>query len=100
MELTTFIHGSAHDLHQLADQSVQMIATSPPYYGLRAYAGEQGVEWPEELPEPPDGGSAGLEATNGDATPQDGTAASLTDSRLVCISDGKAPRLGLESGLP
>lgn len=47
MELTTFIHGSAHDLHQLADQSVQMIATSPPYYGLRAYAGEQGVEWPE-----------------------------------------------------
>ena len=47
MELTTFIHGSAHDLHQLADGSVQMIATSPPYYGLRAYAGEQGVEWPE-----------------------------------------------------
>ena len=47
MELTTFIHGSAHNLHQLADQSVQMIATSPPYYGLRAYAGEQGVEWPE-----------------------------------------------------
>jgi DNA modification methylase len=47
MELTTFIHASAHDLHQLADGSVQMIATSPPYYGLRAYAGEQGVEWPE-----------------------------------------------------
>lgn len=47
MELTTFIHASAHNLHQLADQSVQMIATSPPYYLLRAYAGEQGVEWPE-----------------------------------------------------
>ena len=47
MELTTFIHASAHDLHQLAAQSVQMIATSPPYYLLRAYAGEQGVEWPE-----------------------------------------------------
>ena len=47
MEFTTFIHGSAHDLHQLPDGSVQMIATSPPYYGLRAYAGEQGVEWPE-----------------------------------------------------
>lgn len=46
-ELTTFIHASAHDLHQLADGSVQMIATSPPYYGLRAYAGEQGVEWPK-----------------------------------------------------
>ena len=36
------------------------------------------------------------ETENGDATAQDGTAASLTESRLVCISDGKAPPVGLE----
>ncbi len=68
-------------------------------YALRLFPEvrpDQGFEWPEDLPEPPDGGSAGPETTNGDATPQDSTAASLTDSRLVCISDGKAPRLGLE----
>ena len=46
MSLATFIQASAHSLPQIADGSVQMIATSPPYYGLRAYAGEQGVEWP------------------------------------------------------
>lgn len=34
------------------------------------------------------------ETTNGDAAPEGGTAAVLTDSRLVCISDGKAPRKG------
>ena len=32
------------------------------------------------------------ETEKGDATAQDGTAASLTEPRLVCISDGKAPR--------
>jgi DNA modification methylase len=38
------IHGSAHDL-PLDAESVQMIATSPPYFGLRKYDGEQDVEW-------------------------------------------------------
>lgn len=37
------------------------------------------------------------ETTNGDAAPEGGTAAVLTDSRLVCISDGKAPRKELSS---
>lgn len=46
MTLATFIQGSAHSLPDIADGSVQMIATSPPYYGLRAYAGEQAIEWP------------------------------------------------------
>ena len=36
---------SAHDTG-LEDKSVQCIVTSPPYWGLRKYAGEQGVEWP------------------------------------------------------
>ena len=36
------------------------------------------------------------ETTNSDAAPEGGTAAVLTDSRLVCISDGKAPPVGLE----
>jgi DNA modification methylase len=46
MTLATFIQASAHQLDGIADGSVQAIVTSPPYYGLRAYAGEQGVEWP------------------------------------------------------
>jgi uncharacterized protein YdiU (UPF0061 family) len=37
------------------------------------------------------------ETTNGDAAPEGGTAAVLTEPRLVCISDGKAPGTGLES---
>lgn len=64
-------------------------------YALRLFPEvrpDQGFEWPEDVPEPPGDGSAGLETTNGDAIPKDGTAVSLTDSRLVCISDGKAPR--------
>lgn len=46
MSLATFIQASAHDMPQVATGSVQCIVTSPPYYGLRAYAGEQAVEWP------------------------------------------------------
>jgi DNA modification methylase len=45
MELYRTIHGSAHDI-PLPDNSVQCIVTSPPYWGLRKYAGEQCVEWP------------------------------------------------------
>lgn len=43
--LTQTIHGSAHAI-PLPDQSVHAIITSPPYYGLRQYAGDQMVEWP------------------------------------------------------
>lgn len=39
------IQASAHDT-SLPDKSVHCIVTSPPYYGLRAYAGEQDIEWP------------------------------------------------------
>lgn len=46
MSLATVINASAHSLPMLADASVQAVITSPPYYGLRQYAGEQGVEWP------------------------------------------------------
>ena len=46
MTLATFIQASAHDMPQVATGSVQAIVTSPPYYGLRAYQGDQGVEWP------------------------------------------------------
>ena len=46
MTLATFVQTSAHLLDGIADGSVQAIVTSPPYYGLRAYAGEQAVEWP------------------------------------------------------
>lgn len=40
------IQGSAHHIPQLADKSVQAIMCSPPYFGLRAYSGDQGIEWP------------------------------------------------------
>ncbi len=33
-------------LASLADKSVHCVVTSPPYWGLRKYEGEQGVEWP------------------------------------------------------
>lgn len=33
-------------LRDLPDSSVQAIMTSPPYYGLRVYAGDQAVYWP------------------------------------------------------
>lgn len=39
------IQASAHQTN-LPDKSIHMIATSPPYYGLRAYSGEQAIEWP------------------------------------------------------
>ena len=68
-------------------------------YAMRIFTevrSDQGFEWAEITPEPPGGGIAGTETTIGDVAPKDGTADSLTDSRLVCISDGKAPRLGLE----
>ena len=45
------IQASAHNTG-LPDQSVHMIATSPPYWGLRAYAGEQRIDWPGVLYSP------------------------------------------------
>ncbi len=42
------INRSAHDTG-LPDKSVHMIATSPPYWGLRAYAGAQKVDWMEVI---------------------------------------------------
>ncbi len=44
-DLHRLIHGSAHDI-PLPDGSVQCIVTSPPYWSLRKYAGEQSVDWP------------------------------------------------------
>lgn len=44
--MLTTLRASAHDLAGLADKSVHMIATSPPYFGLRAYPGDQTIEWP------------------------------------------------------
>lgn len=45
--LLNFHQGSAHDLAFLSDKSVHAVITSPPYFGLRAYAGDQDVDWPE-----------------------------------------------------
>lgn len=39
------IHASAHATG-LEPESVHMIATSPPYWGLRKYDGDQGIDWP------------------------------------------------------
>jgi site-specific DNA recombinase len=64
-------------------------------YALRLFPEvrpDRGFDWTDNGPETPEG----PENTNGGTAPEDDTADSLTDSRLVCISDGKAPRLGLE----
>lgn len=45
--LLNFHQGSAHDLAFLPDGSVHAVITSPPYFGLRAYAGDQDIDWPE-----------------------------------------------------
>ena len=56
-----------------------------------------GFDWGQDGPNnPSDDGSPSPETTNGDAIIEDSAAESLTDSRLVCISDGKAPPQGLE----
>ena len=39
------IQGSAHQI-PLADKSVHCAVTSPPYFGLRRYAGAQDIDWP------------------------------------------------------
>ncbi|KKK95546.1 hypothetical protein LCGC14_2671720, partial [marine sediment metagenome] len=33
------------DMSELGDESVQMVVTSPPYWGLRKYSGEQDLIW-------------------------------------------------------
>lgn len=40
------IKGSAHSIPAMADRSVHLICCSPPYFNLRAYNGDQSVEWP------------------------------------------------------
>lgn len=42
----TIIHGSAHEI-PLPDGMIHCAATSPPYYSLRKYQGQQEVDWPE-----------------------------------------------------
>lgn len=44
-----FLKGDARHL-PIEDESVQCIVTSPPYWGLRKYSGEQEVVWePEKI---------------------------------------------------
>lgn len=43
---TTLLKSSAHNI-PIPDKSVHCVVTSPPYWGLRVYDGDQAVEWPE-----------------------------------------------------
>jgi DNA modification methylase len=45
------VNASSHNM-PLAPQSVNCIVTSPPYFGLRAYSGNQLVDWPAGLYSP------------------------------------------------
>lgn len=48
MESNVILQGDALSLARtMPDQSVNLICTSPPYFGLRSYQGDQDVEWPE-----------------------------------------------------
>ena len=51
MTARLLIQGSAASL-PLADQSVQCVVTSPPYWGLRKYAGEQEQAWSDGTTHP------------------------------------------------
>lgn len=44
-EQVRLINASARSMPMIADESVQCVVTSPPYWGLRKYAGEQDEEW-------------------------------------------------------
>ncbi len=46
MNKLKLIHGSAHDLKEIPDGSVQTVIGSPPYFGLRTYEGVSDIEWP------------------------------------------------------
>lgn len=46
MKPMTLVCSSAHELEWMLPASVSQIVTSPPYFGLRAYAGEQSIPWP------------------------------------------------------
>jgi len=41
----TLYNSSCFDMSKLPDESVQCVVTSPPYWGLRKYAGEQELVW-------------------------------------------------------
>jgi DNA modification methylase len=44
--MNKLIQGSAHALPEIPTESIHMIVTSPPYYWMRKYEGEQQVAWP------------------------------------------------------
>jgi DNA modification methylase len=44
----TVYNKSCNDMSELPDESVQCCVTSPPYWGLRKYAGEQTIQWPDD----------------------------------------------------
>ncbi len=41
-------NGDCRQMLELADESVQCVVTSPPYWGLRKYSGEQDLIWGDE----------------------------------------------------
>lgn len=62
---TIYIHGSAHQLSCLDDESINSIVTSPPYFGTRQYHGDQITNWPEvSFPNPFGGGSITIPASS------------------------------------
>ncbi len=42
---TTLYNKSCVDMSEMSDESVQCVPTSPPYWGLRKYSGEQELIW-------------------------------------------------------
>ena len=41
----TLYNASCTDMRELANESIQAVITSPPFWGLRKYAGEQSLIW-------------------------------------------------------
>jgi len=41
----TIYNKDCRDMSEIADNSIQCVVTSPPYWGLRKYSGEQDLIW-------------------------------------------------------
>src|SRR5690348_12109872 len=45
--MVILLRQSAKQMDAIADNSVHCVVTSPPYWGLRKYAGDQETDWPD-----------------------------------------------------
>lgn len=81
--LITIYQGGAQKMVELTPESVQCVVTSPPYWGLRKYAGEQELVWDNNhLVQPVNCGHEWGDAKTIAFTPQKDNSGGLVNNRL------------------